>query len=129
MNTNGASHEHVLRPLGNLPIYLQQVRSLQSFEAEEVIFEVAGVVDNFIYALKVVFDDSVDIFGEKWSWSALLVMIVEQRVGNSQYAAVGTIVQRLYCDSIGEFSIVRVDDGHVGAGFCGQVCDFLSRHS
>ena len=83
MDSNWAPHKHVLRPLSNLSIYAQKVGFLKRFEAEEVVLEIAWVVDDFIYALKVFFNDIVDIFCEKRSLSSLLISIVSKLVGDS----------------------------------------------
>ena len=129
MDANRASHKHVLRSLGNLPIYTQKVGLLQRFEAEEVVVKVTGVVYHFIYALKVISEDSVYVIGEERSWSSLLILVVEKLVGDIQDAGVSGVVQRLYRDLVCKLCVVRVDDGHVGACLSSQISNFLGRHS
>ena len=127
MDTNGAPHQHVLGSLGNLSVHFEQVGSLQSLEAEEVILEVARVGNLLVDSLVVLNHDLVDFLGKKWRISALLVFIVVELVSHILHAIVGSLVESLDGDSVGQHRVVGVHDCHVGARLSRQICDFLCR--
>ena len=62
MNTDGASHEHVLWSLSDLSIYFEQIGALQSLETEEVIVEISLVVNDFIDLVSIFDYAFVNIF-------------------------------------------------------------------
>ena len=129
VDANGAPHEQVLGSLGDLAIDSQEVGLLEGFESEEVVCEIAGVIDDFVNALIVVFDDGVDFWGEEGSWAALLVMVVVELASDGKDAAVGRVVQGLDRHAVGELGVVGMDDGQIGASFGGQLSNLSSCHS
>ena len=48
MNANGNAHEHVLGPFGDVSVEFEEVRFLESFEAEVVEIKVAIVDDGSV---------------------------------------------------------------------------------
>ena len=60
MDSNRASHQHVLRALSDLAINTKQVSLLESLEPEEVIFKIAREVKLSIDSFIVVDHDFVD---------------------------------------------------------------------
>ena len=53
VDANCHSHQHVLGPFHYSPIDSEQVASLKSFEAEIVVIEVPGEIENFVKFLVV----------------------------------------------------------------------------
>lgn len=53
-------HQHVLRPLHNLSLYLQEVGPLERLEPEEVVVKITLVVDDLLDLLVVVHKDIED---------------------------------------------------------------------
>lgn len=76
VNADGAPHEHVLRPLSNLPVDPQQVRLLQCFVPEEVVRKIAVVVNALVDRVSVCADDAVGLVAKQLSVAALLVFEV-----------------------------------------------------
>ena len=58
-------HDHVLRPLRDLPIDLKKVTLLQRLEPEVVELEVPVVDDGGVVAVLVIHDDLVVALGDK----------------------------------------------------------------
>ena len=124
VNPDRAAHEHVLGSLYDIAVALEKIGALESFEAEEVVVEIATVVNDGVNFVYVVSDHVVDLFGEKRSVSALLVLISIQQGGCFEHARGGTVAESLHSNSIGKHRVVRVNNCHVGASFGGQICDF-----
>jgi hypothetical protein len=61
MDTNGYSHHHVLRSLNNFTMNLEEVCSLKSFVAKEVVVPVSLVHNCIIECLLVGLDNIVNI--------------------------------------------------------------------
>ena len=59
VDTDGYSHQHVLRALDNFTVDAQQIGALQSFETKVVVIKVT-VVDNFrVKSFRILCDDLV----------------------------------------------------------------------
>ena len=61
VDTDGAAHQHVLWPFDNLAFDLEQVTTLEGLEAEEVVVEVAGVVESGVDLVAVLLEHIVDL--------------------------------------------------------------------
>ena len=129
MDSDRASHQHVLRALSDLAINTKQVGLLESLEPEEVIFKIAREVKLSIDCFIVVDHDFVDFITKERRRSATLVFEVEELVRDLPDASLGPLVQSLDCDAIGQLGVVRVHNCHVGACFCRQIRNFLGRHA
>ena len=70
MDTDRDAHEHVLWALSWFAVHLEQVRAFKRLEAEEIIVEVAFVVENCLDALVVLLNDLKNILGEERCWAA-----------------------------------------------------------
>ena len=129
MNANRAPHEHVLGPLGHLTVDFEQVGPLKRLKAEEVVLKISRIVNHFINALIVVLDDPVDLVGEKRCRPVALILKVVKLVGNLANATSRPIMKCLHCHSIGQFGVVRVHNGHVGARLRSQIRDLTRCHT
>ena len=125
VDANGASHEHVLGSLCDLPIALKQVGLLKSLEAKEVVIEIAREVKHLVNALVVRLDHVVDVIGQERGCPTAPISVVVKLVGCLEHACFRALVKGLDCDAIGQFRVVRVHNGHVGACFCRQISDLL----
>ncbi len=100
MDTNRAPHQHVLGTFSDLSIDSQEICLLQRFKAEEVVFEIAGIINLGINSLIVLDHDLVDFLGEERGISAHLVLKVVQFLSYGLDAAVSALVKGLYSHTI-----------------------------
>ena len=68
-----APHEHVLRPLHNLAINLQQIASLQCLKPKEIIVEISRICNLSIYFVSIGSHYSQQLWVNKTCISSLLV--------------------------------------------------------
>jgi hypothetical protein len=73
MDSQGASHEHVLWSLNNFAFGLEKVTPLESLEAKEVVVEVSGVVQLGVDLLSVLLHHSFQLGMDHACISSLLV--------------------------------------------------------
>lgn len=119
MDAKRSSHEHVLRPLDNLIVYLQQVGSLKSLEAEEVVAKVARIINDLVDALVMFADDLVYFIREERCGSSCPICEVVELISSSLHAAISAVMQGLYSDTIGKICIVWMNDSHICTSFGG----------
>ena len=129
VDADRASHEHVLGSLSDLIIDSQKVGLLEGLEAEEVVVEITAVIDLCVDALVILSDNAIYVIREEGCWPANLVFEAVELLSHGFDAGACLVVEGLDSDSVGEFGVVWVDDGHVSACLCRQICDFLRGHA
>ena len=73
MDSEGASHEHVLWSLDDLALGLEEIAPLEGLEAEEVVVEVSRVIQLGIDLVSVLLYHSLELGVDHACISALLV--------------------------------------------------------
>ena len=124
VDSDGGTHEHVLGTLHDLALAFEKVGALESFKAEEIVLEVAGIVDDLIDSLVIGLDHLISVFGEEGCVTALLVLVIVKLVCYSEHAVVSGVVESLHSDSVGELSVIRMHNGHVGTSLSYKGSDF-----
>ena len=114
-----SSHKHVLRPLNNFIVNFQQVGPFKCLEAEEVVGEVARIINDLVDALVIFSNDLVHFIRKERCGSSGPVCEVVEPVSGHLHATIGAVMQGLYCDAIGKICVVWVDDCHVCTSFGG----------
>jgi len=114
------SHQHVLWAFNRLIVTLEQVPSLQSLEAEEIVVEITLVVKSLVDQVRILADALVDIVGKEGCLSSYLVLKVVELVGDLPDVVEGPVVEGCDCDSVRKHRIVGMHNGHIGTGLCGQ---------
>mmetsp|Transcript_49580 Transcript_49580/g.137713 ORF Transcript_49580/g.137713 Transcript_49580/m.137713 type:complete len:323 (-) Transcript_49580:26-994(-) len=127
MDADRNPHQHVLRPLHDLPMDSQQVRLLQGLEAEVVVVEIPLVVQRRVDGLGVARDELPDILGDQRRCPALLVVVVAQDAASLHETVRCGLVQVRNSDARGQDREVRMLLRHVRASLRGQDVDLRSR--
>ena len=117
----------MLRTLHDLALAFEKVGALESFKAEEIVLEVAGIVDDLIDSLVVGLDHLISVFGQERCVTALLVLVRVKLICYSEHAVVSGVVESLDSDSVGELGVVRMHNGHVGTSLSYKSSDFSRR--
>ena len=81
VDANRHSHQHMLGSFHYFPIDSEQVAPLKCFEAEVVVVEVPGEVENFVKFLVVFLNYVVDCLVEERSWPVAFVFAGEELLG------------------------------------------------
>ena len=72
VDADGDAHEHVLWALGNLAIDAEEVRALESLEAEVLVVEVTLIDDGGVKHVGIVAHDLVRLLRNHAGWLAVL---------------------------------------------------------
>ena len=129
MNSDGASHKHVLGSFNDFSTNLEQVCAFQGFESKEIVVKVSGVVNLSIDFVGMLQDSFVSIISEQRSWSPSLVLIVVKLFGDLSDVSVSGVVQILDYDAIGEDRVVWMHNRQICSCLCRQLIDFVGAHS
>lgn len=124
MNSDGNPHDHVLRPLHNLAVDLQQVRLLKSLEAKVVVVQVSLIVNGLIKKVSIVHYNFVDIFSNETRTFTKFVLVAVKLLNNIGELRIRLLMQRSNRDSGSQSAVVRMDHIQVGSCFSEQIVKF-----
>lgn len=77
MNADGNSHQHMLGPLYDFAVDLEQITPLQSFEAKVLVAEIAVVDNSRVQTIRVCHDDFVVLLRDHGSWTPVGLHLVQ----------------------------------------------------
>ncbi|KAH3661623.1 hypothetical protein OGAPHI_006472 [Ogataea philodendri] len=124
VNTNGNTHNHVLRSFSNFSVNLEQVRPFQSLETKIVVREVSVVHDCRVELFCVLLNNLVSLLGNHWRvLTVLWVHVSVQLLHDLGELLGGLLVQVGDGDSGSQGRIIRVDGGHVSGSLCSEVVE------
>ena len=121
VDTDGAAHQHVLGAFDDLAFDLEQVRALEGLEPEEVVVEVAGVVESGVDLVAVLLEHIVDLCGQQGCWVIALILVGVQAIGHLSDVIMRHLVECGDGDTVGKDTEIRVHNGQVGTGLGSQV--------
>jgi len=126
MNAEGTTHQHVLGSLSNFVIDFEQVSSLKGLEAEEVVIIIASVVNSGIDLVRIVHDVFVGSFTQQRGWSVCFVLEAVEKSSNLTDVATRSLVKCVNTDTVGQRSVVWVQNCQVGASLCNKLCNLFT---
>lgn len=128
--TERDAHEHVLRPLDDAPVHPQEIRALERAEAEEVVFEVALVLDRIVQRRRVLRRERERLVRDEWRLLARVRIDVRvQRRNRLGERRLGLLVQVRDGEARGELAIVGVLRRHVRRRLARQVIELRRAHA